>query len=333
METPNNLLVKLHKWAVRQDENFLTESFAHLLQHLLDHEPVAAVQLAARLTGGLIQLPPEHARQLELRTQVVADEGRPDLELRTADQLAVVEVKSESPPNADQLSRYQQRLRLSGMKATTLVLLTRYPAVLEEGAAQPDLFLRWYQVADWIDQESKRYTFQAVSKYLADQFLGFLHVRNMIMGQVTWELPGGIRALCTLTDMLYEAASACGLQAQIWGSREYMGVNLEGRRFWWGVSYSRPELLTFSTNYARVDKDAADRLGSGTTYEWGSEPGFGWRRELSLDSEDVHFFARSKASQLQFLETFLRECLDLVGKVMVAAPETDAAAADDEEPE
>ena len=40
--------------------------------------------------------------------------------------------------------------------------------------------------------------------------------------------------------------------------------------------------------------------------------GCGWFRELALDSEEVHFFSRSKASQLQVLEDFIRDSLALV---------------------
>ena len=36
----NNLLTLLHRWWPRQDENFMTEAFAHLLRHLLLYEAV-----------------------------------------------------------------------------------------------------------------------------------------------------------------------------------------------------------------------------------------------------------------------------------------------------
>jgi len=58
---------------LRQDENFLAECFAHLLQYLLEQEPEAAVRLVASLTGELIQLKPEESRLLEVRSQVVTD--------------------------------------------------------------------------------------------------------------------------------------------------------------------------------------------------------------------------------------------------------------------
>src|SRR5213082_1993494 len=92
----NNLLLLLHKWARRQDENFLTEAFAHLLQHLLDEEPEAAVGFLESLTGGFLRVKAAEARHVALRTQIILSEGRPDLEIRTIEQLVYVEVKSES---------------------------------------------------------------------------------------------------------------------------------------------------------------------------------------------------------------------------------------------
>ncbi len=70
----SNLFVRLHKWAVRQDENFLTETFAYLLEYLIENEPEAACELVARLTGGIITLPPQQVRGLEIRTQISGDE-------------------------------------------------------------------------------------------------------------------------------------------------------------------------------------------------------------------------------------------------------------------
>jgi hypothetical protein len=332
MEPPgNNLLLRLHKWAWRQDENFLTEVLGHLLQHLLDHEPEAGVRVLQLLTGGFLAPRPEEARLVEVRTQVFSSEGTPDLELRTSKQLAYVEVKSESEVSEDQLVRYRRLLRDSGVPATALVLLTRYPVTLSDPAAQPDTFVRWYQMADWLDQERHRYAFQAVSAYLVDQFLGFLRVRNMTMGQVTWELTGGVRALRALGDMLYEVASACGCQARPHGDRNYMGVYLDRRSYWVGINYDRPEVLEFATDYRKVDPGAAARLGIEGVFEWEDGSAHGWRRQLNLDSEDVHFFARSKASQMQLLENFLRECLETVRRIEVPGGE-EAPVAEEPEP-
>jgi hypothetical protein len=322
MESPrDNLFLRLHKWAVRQVENVLTDAFAHVLQHLLDHEPEAAVALLENLTAGFFRLGPEEAKSVELRTQITLSEGTPDLEIRTSGRLAYVEVKSESEAGPEQLKKYRQILEKSGVPSTCLILLTRYPASISDEKALPDAFVRWYQVADWMEQECARYTLKSVSAYLVEQFLGFLGARNMTIGQVTWELPGGVRALRTFTDMLTEAATACGLKAQPWGSRNEMGVNLNNSSYWIGITYDSPQILTFWTYKGKkVDKDKAAHLGKGSVFEWDDKTGFGWKRELDLESEDVHFFARSKASQMQLLESFLKECLKMAQSVEL--PET-----------
>src|SRR5438105_12670390 len=92
----NNLFLRLHKWASRQDENFLTESLAVVLEQLLVLAPAVGTRLVARLTGGFIDLSPEAASAIEVRTQVEAGQGRPDLEIRTPHRLVWLEVKAES---------------------------------------------------------------------------------------------------------------------------------------------------------------------------------------------------------------------------------------------
>src|SRR6059058_2166221 len=92
----NNLFLRLHKWASRQDENFLTESLALVLEQLLVLTPAVGTRLVARLTGGFIDLSPEDARIIEVRSQVEAGRGRPDLEIRTPVRLVWIEVKAET---------------------------------------------------------------------------------------------------------------------------------------------------------------------------------------------------------------------------------------------
>jgi hypothetical protein len=315
----NNLLLRLHKWAWRQDENFLTEAFAHLLQHLLNDEPEAAVRILQFMTKDFLVLSPAEARSVEVRTQVFTVEGTPDLQLRTSKQTALLEVKSESDADPEQLKRYRKLLRDSGLPSR-LILLTRYPVNLGEHDEQPDTLIRWYEVAEWLEQERDRCASE-LSKHLVSQFLGFLRQRNMTMEQVTWQLSGGVRALRALNNMLYEAANACGLKAQVLGDRTSLGIYLDKRNYWIGIEYDQPENLCFRTWYREVDKDAAERLGIDGLYEWTTEPGYGWKRSLNLESEDVHFFARSKASQLQRLKQFLRECLDIVKQIEIRGEE------------
>ena len=77
-----NLFARLHKWAARQDENFLTESLAVVLEQLLILVPDVGVRLVGRLTDGFVELAPDDTGMIQIRTQVEAGQGRPDLELR-----------------------------------------------------------------------------------------------------------------------------------------------------------------------------------------------------------------------------------------------------------
>lgn len=318
-ESSKNLLVRLHKWAARQDENFITECFAHLVQHLIDNEPEAACNLLSRLTDGVIRAKPSDLRFVEVNTQITTREGKPDLEISIPNVIALIEIKSESEPNPDQLRRYRAHLAKSGAATTRLILLTRYPADIAEPDCKPDLYLRWYQVAEWIGQEQHHYSFKAVSNYLVDQLIGFFGYRNMTMGQVTWELASGVRSLRMLTDMLFEAANACKLKAQIWGNSQKMGVRLSDRRYWFGIWLDRPEILVLSTDCAKIDKDRAALAAQGEDFVWQSGDYFGVHISIDLNSEEVHFFARSKASQLQFLEDFLKDGLARIQPLEVAS--------------
>jgi hypothetical protein len=330
MKTPStNLLLRLHKWAVRQDENFLTEAFAHLLQHLLEEEPEAAVRFLEQVTGGFFKLGPTDARQVALRTQIVLAEGRPDLEIRTASHLAFIEVKSDAEVDPDQLGRYRQLLSESGVPSQALILLTRYPAGALTGNQKPESCIRWHHVAEWLEQEAARYRFKPVSSYLVNQFLEFLRERNMVIEQVTWEMPSGLRALRSFTSMLSEAAAAAGIEAQPKGWSDYGGIkigrNMKKPDYYAGVYFDRPEILVFETGWRKVSPQNAAELGIEGVYEWTTGgAGHGWRRELNLQSEETAFFVRSKARQMQLLEEFLRDCLATVKKIQVRE-ETDQA--------
>src|SRR5687768_16338557 len=132
-----NLFLRLHKWAARQDENFLTESLAVVLEQLLVLAPAVGTRLVARLTGGFIDLPPEDAGAIDVQTQVETEHGRPELEIRSPDRLTCVEVKAESELRVGQLEGYRVHLGESGVERTQLVLLTRYPEVFRPGDARP----------------------------------------------------------------------------------------------------------------------------------------------------------------------------------------------------
>jgi hypothetical protein len=306
----NNLFLRLHKWASRQDENFLTESLAVVLEHLLVLAPAVGTRLIARLTGGFIDVPPEDASAIELQPQVEAGQGRPDLEIRSPHRLVWVEVKAESELRAGQLEGYRVLLGESGVAETRLVLLSRYAEDFQPGDARPDVVVRWFEFADWLESEIPASEAAGeVGGFLARQLLDFLGARSMTLAQVGKYMPEGLRALSNLMNMLVEAAAACKVTVKKAASWDHIGLNLSGLKYWVGVDFWEPEKLWFGTR-CRIDPEAARQLGVGELGEENWVPGrYRWWRGVELDSEAVHFFSRSKVSQMQWLEGFLRECL------------------------
>lgn len=313
-----NLFLRLHKWAVRQDENFVTESLALVLQDLLDREPAVGVGLLRFLTGGLVEVAPEDAATVDVRTQVETDRGRPDLEIRAQGCLIVVEVKVESDLQTGQLEGYRRYLEESGAVRKGLILLSQYRVRLGDEVEKPDIHRRWYEVAEWLD-EARQQTPLAnpVTRFLCNQFLDFLEARDMTISQVSGSLADGLRSLSSLLKMLEHAAASCRVSVARSSSWERIGLQLD-KRHWIGVVYDEPERLRFQTEGGRIDPQAARGLGVGTVLEQNWAPGgFVWRRTEDLNSEQVHFYARSRARQMQWLEEFLAQSLQLAKQIEV----------------
>lgn len=312
MATPGpNLFHRLHKWAHRQDENFLTEALAVVLEQLLTLAPAVGTRLIANLTGGFISVAPDDASAVELHTQVEAVSGRPDLEVRTPERLVWVEVKAESELRRGQLEGYRELLKQSNVAQTRLVLLTRYPQLFGAGDETADVQLRWFEIADWFENEQAAADEAGdVPGFLVKQFRSFLEARGMKLAQVGKFMPEGLRAFTNLMNMLVEAALACRVTVKKSANWEHMGVYLDGRRYWVGITLEEPEKLWFMT-CGQIDKTAASKLPIGELCNEGSwVPGeWSWEVGAELDSEAIHFFARTKVGQMEWLTAFLRDCL------------------------
>lgn len=289
-----------------------------VLEHLLLLAPEVGTRLIGRLTGGFMVVAPADALTIEIRPQVETGQGRPDLEIATPHQLVWMEVKAESELRAGQLEGYRVLLAETGFEQTRLVLLTRYPESFAAGAARPDLEIRWFEWADWLAEEVA--TLEAVGEpalFLVRQYLDFLRIRGMTLTQVGKYMPEGIRALQHFLNMLFEAAAACKVTAKRMAGWEFIGVRLDEGKSWVGIFYANPEKLCFATR-CRIDPEAAVRLGVGELKEESWVPGRNrWWRDIELDSEEVHFFARTKVNQMRWLEGFLRECLDMARRIEV----------------
>ncbi len=76
-----NLFSNLSKWAIRQNENFTTEILVFLLNHLRINEPSIAVKILDLMTNGFLS-DINDPQQIQINTQIVIDEGRPDIEIK-----------------------------------------------------------------------------------------------------------------------------------------------------------------------------------------------------------------------------------------------------------
>ena len=123
----DNLFSNLNRWAIRQNENFTTESLVLILKRLLLERPDIACSLLKDLTDGFLDLSEEQAKRTGIQTQTTIDEGKPDIEITVDNYLVYIEVKIDSELGEDQLTRYRHALESAENKRSFLVFLSRYP--------------------------------------------------------------------------------------------------------------------------------------------------------------------------------------------------------------
>jgi hypothetical protein len=325
---PNNLLTALHRWSSRQDENFVTDSFAHALRRLLEFDPMVGLEILRRLTDYRLNVTQQsEAQSIAVTTQVTTELGTPDIEIRACDHLAYIESKVEAELGDRQLERYLEMLEKdSDVSSRTLVLLSRYPVELDQGLSERVVQRRWYQVADWLHAALRSHSIlDPINVFLVEQFIGFLQSRNITMEKVGWDLPGGVKSLRSLALMLGEAIAAVKFAKEKSVAWDYVGFSvlekdkLSGKPikpFFLGIYYEHPEVIVFETNQASVGDDAIERVGFGKlVIDRDKQSGKKWVNELLLDSEDVHFFALSRERQMQRVEEFLRHSLAAANRI------------------
>ena len=123
------------------------------------------------------------------------------------------------------------------------------------------------------------------------------------MDPVSWELAEGVRSFRSLADMLGEALRLKNIQHQRSGAWDWRGYYLERKRFFIGFYFDEPSVLCINT-----EVDVASPIPK--ELKLGQIDDRRWNYKTDLATEQVHFYARSRASQLQFLERFVIEAID-----------------------
>lgn len=276
-------------------------------------------------------LRPDQAPAVVVNTQVSCALGRPDFEILTPNALIFVEVKVESGLTGDQLSRYNQRLVETGRSSGRLILLTRYPVETDADTGQPDVKRRWYQLAEWLCKlTSDKAIKYSESRFLVRQFLNFLQARNVTMEHVGWELKAGVQSLMSLMQMLDEAIASQKEGRTVSVAKDYSGFYVRESQGWVGINYDDPAKLCLHTYQIRIDTSIAESLGGcikgqPTSSEYPN--GLRWELALQLDSEEVHFFARSPASQMEEIEKFVKQGFEGLSKLLPRMKPSNGAAA------
>jgi hypothetical protein len=305
MATTNNLLDSLSRWASSQQENFLTEAFVHLLDHLTESSPRSFAALVTNLSDGVITPNEDTAPDFHVVSQISTDEGAPDIEISGPDSYALVEVKDQSPVNLDQLERYSRLIFDREENKSCLILLTRYPAPPVE-SSELVAPVRWTQVSRWLTEIIEEENLDDVASYLASQFMAYLNGKGIVVERVGWELEPGLRQLTLLKSMFEEALVSAGVERvyTAYGA-DFTGVSVQKTGttqsgYWMTIVFSDPGVVMFTV--------LGECLIENPIQTW-EEAGNVRRRYLNLVDEDVHFFARSVDSQLAIVEEFATSSL------------------------
>ncbi len=198
-----NLFLNLHKWARSQDENFTTDAFVCVLDHLTKYERRAAGTILGKLFGCL--LTEDDCDEIRIETQKRANGSQPDICIERRNRFrAFIEVKVEGPVDWAQLKRHRNNLDGNASPARRfLVLLTRDADT--SSTVNVDSSIRWHEVAEWLAGEIE--AMQPVGKYLSEQFIDFLRERKMTIEQVRKELILGVLSFENLLRMLEQAVT------------------------------------------------------------------------------------------------------------------------------
>ena len=298
-DTSDNLLFNLHRLAIGQDEDFVTESFVHLLRNLLTSQKAAFLEILNKITKGL-NLSIEDLDDLSISSQVLTDEGIPDIELSSNKHRIFIEVKVESGFGKGQLARYKSILKEDYRYPNTcLTVLTKYPVSASQASEVCDIDVRWVQIADWLEGLVLQ---DRITSFLLDQFIEFLKARGMGMEAISWELINGLNSFRSLMVMLGEVLAANNLDHAKSVGYDFYGYYLNSRNFWIGLYYETPHLLTFETAGSFTLKKTEDiQIGKIVSNRW--------RSDLDLQSEENYFFSRSKVNQMECINQFLRQSI------------------------
>ena len=178
----DNLLRLLYRLAHRQQENFTTESFAHLLQYLIDREPAAAARVIDWLADEKMHFSQRSSGgPLSVRTQDYTDQnGIPDIRIEADDVDVIVEVKLGGDLTFEQLDAYSKELKRERACPVLVALVGSAPTCKLPAGTRVRL---WRDLGVQLRVEA-RSSESELTRYLIDQFADLLNHLNLMPLQV-----------------------------------------------------------------------------------------------------------------------------------------------------
>ncbi len=305
----DNLLLREHRWATGQDENFTTEAFAHLLRCLLRCDKAAGLEILERLTKNNIAEMRIGTDPILVVTQFPTKYGYPDIVIQSADFVVFLENKIESGVNEEQLENYRQALKEHHAEYKCLILLTRYPTA-QNDASDPLPFRvhRWFRICDWLEEFDDTRIKSEEGRFYAAQFIDFLKQRCIAMQSVHSNLISGIQSMQSLLMMVEEALNGLKLKNKQSKTLRYLGFYAwehEKKDYWIGVSFKEPGALRFETNKLKINVPLAKKneLGQVEPNPDNASDRIWINR---LDFLDSGFFEFTRSRQMEEVENFIR---------------------------
>jgi hypothetical protein len=197
----NNLLVELYRLAHRQQENFTTDAFVHLVRYLWQQERAAAVELLDWLTDSTLFSARKNVAALWIRTRAATDEhGIPDIRIETDDMYVIIEVKLGAVLTLEQVEAYEKEVKGDPREHRGLVALTGWPPqnplkgeLAERSWDDITLVVRlWGEVGDKLEG-SVRDMNSDVAQHLTEQLIGLLTDLGLMPGRVRSRLSSEMR--------------------------------------------------------------------------------------------------------------------------------------------
>jgi hypothetical protein len=345
MKPSPNLFISLHHWVSRQDENFTTDAFVYLLKYLQISEEPIFLKLVSSLSDGLIDTNIDKSHQIKISTQYRSENTIQDIEIETTNKLIFVEVKLGSGLDRKQVSTYLDLLRKSQYKPenTKLVCLTRSP--ISSDITDGTFPLRWYQVAEWFEQELNS-TNRETSNFLIASFLEFLAFQNATLTKVSSTISQGLvnyqniagdqsilnkrfksldklaqinelKPLHDLMLLIFETLKEIVGENLIKfdsgnnrSGRGFVAYNINKLEYFIYIEYKQPETLIFETFYRVIEKEQENlRLGK-IVFEYKR---LRWVNRIDLLTLD--FFGLNKQDQLNLLKETIKTNLDFAKSV------------------